>query len=65
MTALKGWKTIIFGLIMVVAPAAFNYLGVIDWQSLGISPGTSAIIGGIIIALRAVTNTPPLKGTSP
>lgn len=55
---MKGWKTVTFGLFMIVVPPALNYLGGIDWQSLGISPAESAVIGAVIIALRAVTSTP-------
>jgi hypothetical protein len=63
MNAVKGLKTVGFGLLMVVGPAALTYLGGIDWASLGISPLTSAIIGAIVIGLRAVTSTPIGKGT--
>jgi hypothetical protein len=59
---MKGWKTVGFGLLMVIAPAAITYLGNVNWTSLGVSPGVSAAIGVIIIALRAVTNTPIGKG---
>lgn len=54
---MKGFKTIAFGLVMIVAPPALVYLGGVDWTSLGISPSASAAIGAIIIGLRAVTNS--------
>lgn len=55
---LKGWKTIIFGLIVAIGPVAVTYLGNVNWTSLGISPGVAGMIGVAIIALRAVTNSP-------
>ncbi len=54
----KGYKTVALGLLMVVGPAALNYLGGVDWTVLGVSPAAGAIIGAAIIALRAVTNSP-------
>lgn len=62
MNSVKGWKTVGFGVLMVVVPAALNYLGGVDWTSLGVSPTMGAIIGAIIIGLRAATNTPIGKG---
>ncbi len=56
---MKGFKTFVFGALLAVAPAALTYFGSVDWQSLGISPGVAGLIGAAIIALRAVTNTPP------
>jgi threonine aldolase len=55
---MKGWKTVIFGALLAIGPAALTYLGGVDWTSFGISPATSAMIGAIIIGLRAVTSTP-------
>ena len=56
---MKGLRTFIFGAVVAVAPAALNYLGAIDWQTLGLSPSAGAVIGAIIIGLRAITSTPP------
>ena len=55
---LKGWKTVLFGLVMIIVPPALDYLGAVRWQDLGLSPGISALIGAAIIALRAMTSTP-------
>lgn len=60
---MKGWKTILFGLFMIIVPPALNYLVGVDWQSLGVSPGISAMIGAAIIGLRALTSTPIGKAT--
>lgn len=54
---LKGWKTVLFGFLVTVVPPALTYLGGVDWTKLGISPAAGAVIGAIIIGLRAVTNT--------
>ena len=55
---MKGWKTVIFGALMVVAPPLLTYVGGVNWTSLGISPVMSAAIGAIIIGLRSVTTSP-------
>lgn len=62
MNAVKGWKTVIVGGLVAVLPAALNYVGGIDWTSLGVSPAMGALIGALIIGLRAATNTPIGKG---
>jgi len=55
---MKGWRTVIFGALMVIGPPLLTYVAGVDWKSLGVSPAVSAAIGAIVIALRAVTNTP-------
>ena len=55
---MKGWKTVAFGAVVAIAPAALTYLGGVNWTSLGISPDVAAVIGAMIVGLRAVTNTP-------
>ena len=58
MQAIKGWKTIGFGLILVIVPPALTYLAGVDWTHL-IGANAALIISGVItIALRAVTDTP-------
>jgi hypothetical protein len=54
---MKGFKTVAFGVVIAIAPAAIAYLGGVDWTALGISPPVAALIGSAIVALRAVTNT--------
>ena len=63
MNAVKGWKTVAFGLFMVVVPPALTFLGGVDWTSIGVSPAVAAAIGVVIIGLRAMTSTPIGKGT--
>ena len=55
---LSGWKTVIFGLATALGPTTLNYLGGVDWTSIGVSPLAGSIIGATIIGLRAVTSTP-------
>ncbi len=55
----KGYKTFAFGLAVAIIPAIITYLGGVDWHSLGVSPTVAALIGTAIVALRAVTTTPP------
>jgi hypothetical protein len=54
---MMGWKTVIFGAAVAVGPGLLNYLGAVNWETLGISPATGAIIGAVIIGLRAITST--------
>jgi hypothetical protein len=54
---MKGFKTVAFGLALVVIPPAVTYLGGVDWTTLGLSPGVSAAIGLAVIGLRAITTT--------
>jgi hypothetical protein len=54
---MKGYKTVVFGLVLAIAPAALTYLAGVDWTSLGISPSAAAAIGLAIIGLRSVTDT--------
>ena len=55
---MTGFKTVSFGLLVAMGPAVLNYLGAVEWHSLGVSPSAGAAIGAIIIGLRAITNTP-------
>ena len=54
-----GVRTFAFGLAVAVLPAALDYLGGVQWESMGIHPGVSALIGAGIVALRMVTTGPP------
>lgn len=56
--SLKGKKTIIFGLLLPIVPIVLDKLDQTDWTRLGLSPVAGAVIGAIVIALRAGTNTP-------
>lgn len=55
---MQGFRTIIFGALVAIAPIAVTYFGNVDWTSLGISPTVAGIIGLAIVGLRAITSTP-------
>lgn len=55
---MKGFRTILLGAVVAIAPSICTYLAGIDWTSLGISPTIAGVIGAAIIALRAITTTP-------
>jgi sorbitol-specific phosphotransferase system component IIBC len=54
---MKGWKTVMFGALLVVAPPLVQYIGGVDWTAFGLSPAAASVIGLVVIGLRAVTNT--------
>jgi len=55
---LKGLRTVAVGLALAIVPQAAAYLFSIDWtQVAGVSPNAATVIGVLMIALRAVTNT--------
>lgn len=58
---MKGYRTILVGLLIAIAPAGLNYLSGIDWTHL-IGPNAALVIAGAItVGMRLVTNTPPGK----
>jgi hypothetical protein len=54
----KGYRTVIFGASVAIFPALLDYLGLVDWATLGVSPAAGAAIGAAIMALRGLTTTP-------
>ena len=55
---MKGYRTILMGALMVIAPPLLNYLAGIKWSDF-VSADTAFMISGVIaIALRVVTTTP-------
>ncbi len=58
MNFLSGFKTILAGLAVAIGPTAISYLGNIDvTKTFGLSPTTGAIVGAVMIGLRAVTSS--------
>lgn len=54
---MKGWRTIAYGLALVVVPPAITYLAGVDWSQY-VPPNVAVVISGVItIALRMVTTT--------
>ena len=58
MKNLKGWRTLLFGLILVIAPPTLNYLSIIKWDDYLSPTWATVITGAIVIVLRFITNTP-------
>ena len=58
---MKGFRTVLAGAVLVVAPPLVEYFGGVDWVSFGVSPAAEAAIGVLFIALRAATNSPMFK----
>lgn len=57
---LTGWKTIIVG----VAVAVFGFLESVDFTnvlSAETAPIVTTVIGGVMVVLRFLTNTPAIK----
>lgn len=54
----KGFRTIIVGLMLAVAPSALDYLVNVDWNVMLGPKGALAVSGVLMIVLRLVTNTP-------
>lgn len=55
---MKGYRTILLGALMVVAPPLFSYLAGIHWSDYVSSDTAFMINGALMIALRAVTTSP-------
>lgn len=57
-TQMKGYRTIIIGLAMVILPPALTYLAGVDWEAI-VGPNTAFVISGAItVAMRVFTTTP-------
>ena len=54
---LKGFKTVIFGVVIAATPSTLEYLAHVDWTVLGLSPIAGGIIGAAVVGLRYYTNT--------
>ncbi len=54
---LSGWKTVLFGLFVAIAPAALEYLKGIDWTQYVSPIYAPMVVGAITIILRFLTTT--------
>ena len=54
---MKGYRTILVGLAMAIAPAASTYLAGLDWTQLVGPNSAMAIAGAVTIAMRIITTT--------
>ncbi len=57
MTGLKGWKTMIFG-VVIVGLSALTLTDVVPWVGEVWGPVVFGAVGVLVMALRAVTTTP-------
>ena len=68
MNFLSGFKTVLTGLALAVGPATISYLGNVDvTKTFGLSPTAGAVVGAVMIGLRAITSSPifqPASSTS-
>jgi len=55
---MKGWKTLIFNLLMVIIGAVLPWLGTVDWTQY-VDPKTAVVLMAVInMLLRLWTNSP-------
>lgn len=62
---MKGWKTLLFNLLLVIMPPALAYLASVNWSDYLSPTWTPVAVGLIGIALRAVTTTPIGSAVNP
>lgn len=62
---LSGFKTFAVGLALAVLPQFVAFVTNFDFaQAFGLSPNAATIVGLLMIALRAITNSPIFKGAA-
>ena len=54
---MKGYRTVIFGLIVATVPAGLQYLAGIDWTTIVSPTMASVIVGALTIGLRFFSTT--------
>lgn len=58
---LQGFRTVLIGALMAVAPALTEYLGAVKWEDF-MSPTTAFFVSGaIMMGLRFITNSGVFK----
>ena len=61
---MKGYRSIIIGLLFAIGAPGLQYLGAVDWSHF-IGPTGALVIGGVVqIAMRFVTTTPVGKSVT-
>lgn len=60
---MKGYRTILIGLALAVAPAAIEYLTKVDWNVLLGAKGGMFVGGVLMVVMRLVTTTPVASAT--
>ena len=62
---MKGYRTILIGLVLAIGPAALQFLGAVDWSALIGPTGAFFVSGVVAILMRFVTSTPVGKPDAP
>ena len=62
---MKGYRTILVGLVLAIGPGALQYLGAVDWSALVGPTGAFFASGLVAILMRFVTTTPVGKPVAP
>jgi hypothetical protein len=55
---MKGYRTLLVGLFVAIAPVAAQYFASVDWTQYLPPQYAPFVAGAIIWAMRFVTNTP-------
>ena len=55
---MKGYRTILVGLVLAIGPAALQFLGAVDWSGLIGPTGAFFVSGVVAILMRFFTTTP-------
>ena len=58
---MKGYKTMLIGLLMAIIPAVTQYAGAIDWNAIIPAPWGLMVGGAIMMFLRYFTDTAVFK----
>jgi len=55
---MKGYRTVIIGLVLAIGPAALQYLGAVDWTQILGPTGAFFVSGVLAVLMRFATTTP-------
>lgn len=59
-----GWKTLVWGLLVAIVPAAWDWFSKVDWTQY-VSPTWGMVIAGVgTIVFRVVTSGPILSNVT-
>ena len=58
---MKGFKTMLIGLLMAIIPAVTQYVGAIDWATFLPAPWGLIVGGTVMMLLRWFTDSPVFK----
>ena len=58
MERMKGWRTLVWNVVIVMGGAALAWASGIDWTQYFSPTVAMFVVAGVNVALRVVTNTP-------